>query len=126
MVVAAFVKGMTTSPLSNSLIRYREESLSEVREQATTHIEAEEVVLGKNNNSRSKQPRYKVNGRDRSSRSDEVSTSKQSDQRYVPYIAKKDDPKNQASEEKIIRPKLWVSYKELMGMANVVDKLNFP
>jgi len=34
-----------------------------------------------------------------------MSTSKKTDQRYVPYIAKKDKSKNQAREESLIRPK---------------------
>jgi len=55
-----------------------------------------------------------------------VSIGKRFDQRYVPYIAKKDEPKNQASKEKIIIPKFSVSYRVLMGKADVVDKLNFP
>jgi len=72
MVVVAFVKGMTTSLFSDSLIWNREKLLSDVRERATTHIEAEEVVLKKNDNSRSKQPGYKESSRDRSLRGDEV------------------------------------------------------
>jgi len=60
-VVATFVKGMT-----------------------------KEAILRKNINSRSKQPMYKESGRDHFSKNDDVSTSKRFDQRYVPYIAKKD------------------------------------
>jgi len=45
MVVVAFVKGMTTSPFSDSLIKNRAKTLSEVHERATTHIEAEEVMV---------------------------------------------------------------------------------
>jgi len=48
MVVVAFIKRMATSPFSDLLIRNRPETLSEVQERATTHIEAEEVVLRKN------------------------------------------------------------------------------
>jgi len=83
---------MTTSPLSNSLIMNPAEMLSEVRERATTHIEAEEVVLKKNGSSRMKQPRYKENNQDRSVRSSEVSIEKRADQRYVPYLTKKNEP----------------------------------
>ena len=39
MVVAAFVKGMTTSPFSDSLIRHMMKKLVEVHERAMTHIE---------------------------------------------------------------------------------------
>jgi len=63
MVVVAFVKGMATSPFSDSLIRNPAETLSKVCERATTHIE---VVLRKNGSSRSKQPRHKENNRQHS------------------------------------------------------------
>jgi len=59
MVVAAFVQGMIGSPFSDLLIKNPTEMLSKVRERAIGHIEAEEVVLRKNGNSRSKQPKHK-------------------------------------------------------------------
>ena len=37
------------------------ETLSEVRERATAHIDAEEVMLRKNGSSRSKKPKHKEN-----------------------------------------------------------------
>ena len=57
MMVATFVQGMTTSPFSVSLNRSPVETLSEVYEWATVHIEVEEFVLRKNDSSQSKQPR---------------------------------------------------------------------
>jgi len=72
-MVAAFIKGMTTSPFSDSLIQNKAKTLFEVRKQVTTHIKAEEDVLRKNDSSRSKQSRYKESSCDRSSRKDETS-----------------------------------------------------
>jgi len=126
MVVIAFVQGMTASSFTDSLIRYPTEMLAEVCERATTHIEVEEAMLRKNGNSRLKQPKYKENNRDRSIRSSEVSIEKRAYQRYVPYVAKKDEPKAKAMEETTIRPKFQISCKELIGMPRVSDKLKFP
>jgi len=125
MVVAAFMQGMIASAFSVSVIRNPAETLVEVRERATTHIEAEEVVLRKNDNSCLKQPKYKENSRDRSIRSVEVSIEKRANQRYVLYVAKKDEPKAKAKEETTIRPKFRVSCNELVGMPKVSDKLKF-
>jgi len=126
MVVAAFEQGMIASSLSDSLIRNPAEMLFEVREQATAHIEAEEVVLRKTGNLRSKQPIYKEGNRDRSVISIEASLEKRSDLRYVPYVAKKDKPKTKAREETTIRPKFQISYKEFVKMLEVTNKLKFP
>jgi len=83
-------------------------------------------VLKKNEGSRSKQPKHKENSRDRSSRSNEASTEKRTDLRYVPYVAKKEEPETRAREETMIRPRFRVSCKELLSMLGVADKLKFP
>jgi len=99
MVVVAFVQGITTIPFSDSLIRNLAETLFEVHEGATAHIKAEEVVLRKNASSRLKQPKHKENSLDCSIRRNETSTEKRTDPRYVPYVAKKDEPKIKVREE---------------------------
>ena len=50
-VVSAFVKGMSASPFSGSLIRNWFESMVDVRERAVAHIEVEEAIIVKNDNS---------------------------------------------------------------------------
>jgi len=111
MVVAAFVQVMTTSLFSDLLIRNLAETLSDVGERVAAHIEAEEVVLRKNASSRSKQPMHKENTRDHSSRSNEASTEKGTNLRYVLYVAKKNEPKTKAREETTIRPRFRVPCK---------------
>jgi len=101
-VVVGFVQVMTISPFSDSLIRSLAETLSEVRERVTAHIEVKEVVLRKNGSSRSKQPMHKENSRDCSVRSNETSTEKRTNLRYVPYVAKKNESKIKAREETTI------------------------
>jgi len=48
MVVAAFVKGLWVSPFSDSLLQKKTESMAEVRERATAHIEVEKAIQRKN------------------------------------------------------------------------------
>jgi len=76
--------------------------------------------------SRLKQPRHKENNRDHSIRRNEASTEKRTNMWYVPYVAKKDEPKKKAREETTIRPRFRVSSKELLSMQRVADKLKFP
>ena len=83
-------------------------------------------MFRKNGSSRLKQPKYKENIQDRSVMSSEVSIEKRADQMYVPYLAKKDEPKVKDREETLIRPRFWVSCKELIDMPGVSDKLTFP
>jgi len=56
----------------------------------------------------------------------ETSAEKRTDSRYVPYVAKKDEPKVNAREKSTTQPKFCVSYKELLSMPGVADKLKFP
>ena len=126
MMVVAFVQGITAGLLSDSLIRNLAETFSEVRERVVAHIEAEEIVLRKNGSSRSKQPRSKEFNRDWSLGVNETSIKKRTDSRYVPYVAKRDEPKTKVREGSATRPKFRVSYKELLSMLRVTDKLKFP
>jgi len=105
MMVTAFIQGMAAGPFSDSLIRNPAEKFSKVREQVVAHIKAEEAMLKKNGSSRSKQPRPKESNRDRSLRVNETSVEKRTDSRYVPYVAKRDEPKMKAKEGSTTRPK---------------------
>jgi len=63
---------------------------------------------------------------DRSFRVNETSVEKRMDSRYIPYIAKRDEPKTKTREGSATKPKFRVSYKELLSMHGVADKLKFP
>ena len=45
---------------------------------------------------------------------------------YVPYVATRDEPKTKAREGLATRLKFRVSYKELLSMPGIADKLKFP
>jgi len=98
MMVVAFVQGMTAGPFNNSLLRNPTVTFFEVRERVFTNIEAEEVVLRKNDNSRSKQPRPKESNKDWPMRVNETFVEKRTHSRDVPYVAKRDEPKMKARE----------------------------
>jgi len=59
MMNLAFEQGMAAGSFSDLLIRNQVKVFSEVRERVVAHIEAEEVVLKKNDSSRSRQSRPK-------------------------------------------------------------------
>jgi len=47
MVIDAFVKGLRANPFSDSLLRNRAASMTEVRERASVHIATEEAIRRK-------------------------------------------------------------------------------
>jgi len=59
MIIIAFKQGIAAGRLSDSLIRNPVEIFPEVREQVVTHIEAEEAMLRKKENSHSRKPNPK-------------------------------------------------------------------
>jgi len=108
------------------LIKNPADTFSEIRERVVSHIEAEKAVVRKNGNSHLKQPRSEESARAQPLRVNETSTEKRTDSRYVSYVAKRNEPKTKAREELVTRPQFRVSYKELLSMPGVVDKLKFP
>jgi len=56
----------------------------------------------------------------------EAATEKRSDIRQAPYIAKKNQPKTKTREDLPFQPKFWMTYKKLLGMPGMADKLRFP
>jgi len=123
MMVASFVQGMTAGSFSDSLIRNSAEIFSEVRERAVVHIKVEEALNG---SLRSKKPRPKERNYDWSLRVNETSIEKRTNSMYVPYVATRDEPKTKAREGLATRLKFRVSYKELLSMPGIADKLKFP
>jgi len=58
-------------------------------------------------------------------RVNEASVEKRTEWRYIPCVAKKDETKMMAREESTAWPRFQVSYKELLSMPGVVNKLKF-
>jgi len=74
----------------------------------------------------SRHPKPKDSIRARPLRVNETLAGKRMDSRYVPYLAKRNEPKTKAKGELTFRPMFRESYKELLGMLGVMDKLKFP
>jgi len=56
----------------------------------------------------------------------EVVTEKRSDARRAPYAPRKNQPMMKASDDLPFRPKFRMTYKELLGMPGMTEKLRFP
>jgi len=97
---------------------------SEIRRRAVTHINAEEAILARNNDlhSRLSKPR-EASKLSRPIRVNETLTGKKPESRKHPY--RKGRSKEKSKDEEV-RPKFCVSYKELIAIPAVAEKLRFP
>jgi len=68
----------------------------------------------------------KEGSRARPVRVHEVATEKRSDARRAPYAPKKSQPRTKAIDELPFWPKFRMTYKELLGMPGMTNKLRFP
>jgi len=88
------------------------------------HIEVEEEIQRKKVNEQPKQLTYKESEREFRQKDIEAPSIRQSDQRYIPYVAKTDDMKEQFDSD-LPQPRFRKSYRSLMTKKDVVDKLRF-
>ena len=56
----------------------------------------------------------------------EVATEKRSDARRAPYIARKNQPRTKKKEDMPFQPRFQMTYKELLSMSRMANKLRFP
>jgi len=59
-------------------------------------------------------------------RVNEAKTEKRTNAKRAPYLARKNVPKAKAREDLEFRPKFEMTYKELLSIPGVVEKLKFP
>jgi len=112
-------------PFSDSLIRNPIETFAKIRRQAVAYINAEEAVSVKHSSSYLRQTKPKERSRSRPLRVNETSTDKRTDSRRAPYPTGKSVPRAKAREDLAFQPKFWISYKELLTVPGVVEKLKF-
>jgi len=124
VMVSAFEQGVVLGPFYDSLIRNSAETFSEIRRRAITHINTEEVVVARNNGSHSRlaKPREESKA-SRPMRVNETSAGKKGEARHHPY--RKGESKERSKEEEV-RPKFRISYKKLIAIPAVAEKLRFP
>jgi len=56
----------------------------------------------------------------------EASSEKKAESRYALYSTRRSAPKTKVRGEQTYHPKFRVSYKELLGIPGIVEKLKFP
>jgi len=124
VMVSAFEQGVALGSFCNSLIRSHAESFSEIRRKAIAHINTEEAVAARNNGSNSRLTKPKeVSKASQPMRVNETSTGKKAEVKHYPY--RKGEFKERGKEEEVC-PKFRISYKELIGIPAVAEKLRFP
>ena len=122
--VSSFEQGVAPGPFCDSLIRNSAETFSEIRRRAVAHINTEEAVLARNNSSHSRlsKPR-EASKAPRPMRVNETSTEKKAESRLHHY--QKGESKERGKKEEVY-PKFRISYKELIAIPAVAEKLRFP
>ena len=120
-MVSAFEQGFIPGLFYDSLIRSPAESFSEIRQRAVAHINVKEEVVARNNGSNFRLPKPKeVSKASRPMRVNETSAGKKVEVRHHPY--KKGEFKERGKEKEVC-PKFRISYKELIDIPAVVEKL---
>jgi len=125
-MVNALEKGVMAGPFSDSLIRNPAVTFVEIRRRVVTHINAEEEMSVKHNNTYPRQTKPKEGSRSRPLRVNEATNEKMTDSRCAPYPNKKNVSKAKAREYLAFQPKFRMSYKVLLSIPGVVEKLKFP
>jgi len=123
-MVSAFEQGVALGPFCDSLIINLMKTFSEIRRRAVAHINVEEVVAARNNGSHSWLAKPKEVGKtSRPMRVSETSTRKKEEAKHHPY---KKGEFMERGKDKEFHLKFRVSYKELIGIPAVAEKLRFP
>jgi len=80
----------------------------------------------KHNSMHPRQVKPKEGSRAEPLRLHEATTEKRSDARQTPYASRKSQPRTKARDDLPFRPKFRMTYKDLLGMPGMADKLRFP
>ena len=123
-MVSSFEQGVAPGPFCDSLIKNSAETFSEIRRRTVADINVEEAVVAMNNGSHSRMAKPKeANKASQPLRINETSVGKKAKVRNAPY--KKGEFKARG-KEKDFHPKFLISYKELINILTVAEKLRFP
>ena len=121
MMVHTLRRGMLSGPFSDSLIRCRPKTFSEIRHRAVAHLGVEEEVTKKRGSVGLTRPRE--SSRAQPMRVHEAATEKRSPPRHAPYEPKKHQTMARAKGDIPYRHKFKVNLKELIVILDVTDKL---
>ena len=124
MTVHAFRRGVLPGPFSDSLIRCRPKTFSEIRHRVVAHIIAEEEVTKKHGSIDPIRPQGI--GRPRPLRVHEATTEKKAPGKHPPYEARKPQTRARAKENASTRHNFQMGLKELIAIPKVADRLKSP
>jgi len=124
MTVHTFRRGMLPGPFSESLIRCRPKTFSEIRHRVVPHIVAEEEVTEKRESIDPVWPRG--TSCPQPLRVHEATTDKKALGKQLPYEGKKPQTRARAKENAPTRNNFWMDLKELIAIPNVADRLKSP
>ena len=125
-MVHAFWQRIMSGPFSDSLIRNRARTFWNIRRQVVAHISAEEAITVKRSSTYPGQTKPEEGSQAQPMRVHDVVTEKRLDTRRAPYVPRKSQPRSKAKDDLPLRPKFRMTYKELLAMPGMADKLRFP
>ena len=120
-MVHAFRKGIMSGPFSESLIRSRPKTFSEIRRRAVAYIVAEGELTEKRGGVVPTRPRGP--SRPQSMRVDEATTEKKASTKQQPYEPMKPHTKGRVREDVPLRHNFLVELKELIVVPNIAERL---
>ena len=126
LIVYAFGRGVMSGSFNDSLIRNQAKTFGEIRRRAISHVDAEEVVTVKRGSTSTGQTKPRERIRAQPVRVHEVATEKRSPTRRPPYAPRRGQSKSKAKGGLPFRPKFKMTYKELLTIPGMADKLRFP
>jgi len=124
MMVHMFRKGIVLGPFSESLIRNRPKTFTEIRRRAVAHIAPEGEVNEKHTCVVSMRPR--APGRPQSLRVHEATTEKKAPAKQQPYKPRKAQTRGCARENVPPRHDFVVELMDLIAIPNIVERLKVP
>ena len=125
-MVLAFGQGVMSGSFSDSLIRNRARTFGKIRRRAIAHIDAEEAVTVKRGSMSIGQTKSRESSRAQPMRVHKAATEKRSPTRRAPYASRRGQFKSRAKDDLPCRPKFKMTYKKLLTMPGMVDKLRSP
>jgi len=124
MMVHAFRKGIVPRPFSESLIRNRPKTFTQIRRRTVAHIGAE----GEVNEKRTcvVPMRTRAPGRPQPLRVHEAMTEKKAPAKQQPYQPRKPQTRGRARENVPPRHNFMLELKDLIAIPNIAERLKIP
>lgn len=126
LLVHAFKQGVMAGPFIDSLIRNGARTYGEIKQRAIAHIAYKEAMTMMRGNTGAGHAQPYESNRTQPLRVHETATEKKSIARRMPYESKKNQPKSRSKDDLPFRPRFKLSYKELLVLPGIQEKLRPP